>query len=287
MKKLRLSAQLNLYPRVAGEGFGEFLKNSMTFNREVGFDAVDFSMDLLGLSATGWEARAELAKQVSEDVGMRYAVCHLPFGSQVSKTTQSAEVFNEQMHRAIDAAALFGVEHAVLHPNSTTLKMRDFDRAAQYDLVMSHLAPFAEHAARVGVSLALENMRVVPSFVPVHRYCQSPEDLCRVADALGIGVCWDFGHAHISGIQQSEGLAYVGNRLRVIHIHDNFATEDEHILPFTGTVDWRDAMHGLALVGYEGLLNLELAAGRVPAVARRPFAQYAVAAATELMEYIE
>jgi len=287
MRKLRLSSQLSFYPRTEGEELGEFLKNSMIFNRDLGFDTVDFSMGLLNLSDVGWQARAELAKRASEEVGMPFAVCHLPFGSQVSKSTQSAESFNEQMHRAIDVAALFGVEHAVLHPNSTTIPMRRFDRTEQYDLVMSHLAPFAEHAARVGVNLALENMRVVPSFVPVHRYCQAPEDLCRVADALGIGVCWDFGHAHISGIKQSEGLAYVGNRLRVIHVNDNFATDDEHILPFTGTVDWRDAMHGLALADYNGVFNFELAVSRVPAIARRPYAQYAVAVATELMGYIE
>ena len=86
---------------------------------------------------------------------------------------------------------------------------------------------------------------------------QMPEELCDVADTLGIGICWDFGHANISGVKQSKGLAYVGKRLKVLHVNDNFAGDDIHILPFTGNVDWRDAMHGLALSEFDGLRKNE------------------------------
>lgn len=152
---------------------------------------------------------------------------------------------------------------------------------------MSHLAPFAEHAAKVGLNIVVENMRVVHENYPVHRYCQTPDELCDIADALGIGICWDFGHANISGVRQSEGLAYVGKRLKVLHVNDNFAGDDIHILPFTGNVDWRDAMHGLALAEFDGLFNFELSVARVPANMREIFAKYVTSAAGTLMSYID
>ena len=191
------------------------------------------------------------------------------------------------MRNAIDAAVMLGVSYAVLHPNTTTVPQRSFDRAAEYEAVMAWLSPIAEYASSVGLALAVENMRVVGDLRPTHRYCQTPEELCEIADALGASVCWDFGHANISGVRQSEALSYVGRRLAVLHVNDNDGIGDDHILPFAGTVDWRDAMHGLALADFKGLFNYEIAASRAPAPMRRAQAEYLLAAARTLMSYIE
>jgi hypothetical protein len=52
-------------------------------------------------------------------------------------------------------------------------------------------------------------------------------------------------------------------------------------------VNWKDAMHGLALTGFEGPFNFELALGRVPASMRGDFADYLIKIANELMSYME
>ena len=144
-----------------------------------------------------------------------------------------------------------------------------------------------EYAEKVGVNVVIENMRVINGARLSHRYCQQPDELCEIADALGIGVCWDFGHANISGIKQSEGLSYVGKRLKVIHVNDNTGIDDDHVPPFIGNVDWSDAMHGLALAEFDGLFNFELSTSRIPENARPAFAKYLLEAANELMTYIE
>ena len=104
---------------------------------------------------------------------------------------------------------------------------------------------------KYGVNIVVENMRPVPKFTPVHRYCQEPEELCRVADKLGIGICWDFGHANLAALRQSKALETVGSRLKMLHVNDNRGIDDDHLPPLFGTVDWRDAMHGLALAGFD------------------------------------
>ena len=75
--------------------------------------------------------------------------------------------------------------------------------------------------------------------------------------------------------------------MKVLHVNDNVGIDDEHLPPFLGSVDWRDAMHGLALAGFDGLFNFELAKERIPAEMRKPFANYVRATATELLTYIE
>lgn len=95
----------------------------------------------------------------------------------------------------------------------------------------------------------------------------------------------DFGHAHINGLKQSEALAYVGSRLKVLHVNDNFAGDDIHLPPFVGKVDWQDAMQGLSEVGFKGLLNYEISTAGKPAGVREAFTKYLIDAAKELMNY--
>ena len=285
MKHLRVSSAFNLHGDLNGD-FSAFTEAGLRFYKEKGFDAIDFDLTLLGLDYEIWQEQADQALAACEKYGLRFEIGHLPF---TGGGTQGAEMdaFCEKMHRAIDAAARLGLGYAVMHPNTSTLPMEKYDRAEQHDRVMRHLSPFAEHAQRVGLNVVVENMRYVPGMRYGHRYCQSPDELCAVADALGVGVCWDFGHANLSGVKQSEGLAYVGKRLKVIHVNDNTAIDDEHILPFTGSVDWHDAMHGLAAAEFDGLFNFELAAYKLPDGMRSAYADYVIAAAKELTIYIK
>ena len=287
MKKIRISSAFNLHS-CSKEDLSEYVRNGLNFYKEVGFDAADLGIPLLDLNSDGWRPQVEQILSDSDDIGIHFELCHLPFiGGGGAKSEEYMKAFNERMHRAIDAAALLGADFAVMHPNATTLPMKKYNRVEQYDNVMKHLAPFAEYASKVGLNVVVENMRVIPGMTVSHRYGQSPDELCEIADALGIGVCWDFGHANISGVKQSEGLAYIGKRLKVTHVNDNCAIDDEHILPFTGNVDWRDAMHGLALAEFDGLLNFELSADKLPRSMRKAYAACVIEAAKELISYIE
>lgn len=290
MNPLRLSSGINLhsFPK---DDIVEYVCQGVDFLKKHGFDAADFPMNsMVKLMGDRLEEGVAISRDYARSAGVAFEVCHLPFGVKVGGTEEEVRPFNEAMHKAIDAAKLLGVEYAVLHPNTTTVPMECFDRQAQYDSVMAHLTPFAEHAAKIGLNIVVENMRVVPNGTPVHRYCQNPDELCDIADALGIGICWDFGHANInakdSGIPQSEALAYVGSRLKVLHVNDNVAEDDLHLPPFIGNTDWKDAMKGLASTGFNGLFNYELGTARIASSLRDDFARYIVDAAKEIMSYL-
>ncbi len=283
---MRISSKLILNPDLKGN-ICEYIKDGICFLKNAGFDAADFSFNIIEFIEGDWNLYIERALADAAEAGIKFEVCHLPFSVEISKDPKLIPAFNIRMHKAIDAAALLGVDFAVLHPNAVTLTMDTFNRVKQYDLVMNHLAPFAEHAQKVGVNIAIENMRYVPSHIPSHRYCQEPDELCEIADALGFGVCWDFGHANISINKQSEALSYIGKRLKVLHVNDNNGVDDIHIPPFTGNTDWKDAMHGLALAEFDGLFNYELKTALIPRALHESFAKYMIDSAHELISYIK
>ena len=287
MKTFKISSTTNLYS-CEEKGTAEYVKKEIAFQKEHGFDAIDLNLCSVDYLAEDWQKNIEGMIEAANAQGMRFEMCHLPFIQAGAKLEGEAyEIFRIRKMRAIEAAKMVGAGYAVMHPNGTTLPQKNYDEKEQFEFVMKYLSPFAEYASKLGVNVVVENMRVYPSIVASRRYAQTPEELCRIADALGIGVCWDFGHANISGLRQSEALAYVGKRLKVLHINDNFGIGDDHVPPFVGNVDWKDAMHGLALVGFDGVLNFEISTQKIPNELRPALAKYLVSSAKTLMSYIK
>ena len=287
MKKLKVSSSLQLhsFPK---DNFAEYVTKGLEFHKRMGFEAANLDLINPIFDADGWQPIIEKIHEASLENEIDIKIAHLPFaGGSVQKNEEFLAKLHDKICRAADAAVMLGVDHAVMHAVVPTLPMKTFNRAEQYDLVMKNLSPIVEYANKIGLDVVLENMRITPHFIASHRYCQDPEDLCRVADALGIGVCWDFGHANINGGKQSEGLAYIGKRLKVIHVNDNGGFEDDHLLPFMGNIDWKDAMHGLALAEFDGLFNYEIATAKWPSEVREQTATYLLKVADVLMSYIE
>lgn len=287
MEKIRIAAQLAFqdHPK---ENISEYIRAGLLLHKEIGFDAADFSTTVLDLSSDAWKPAAEQALADSKEIGMPLAVCHLPFVKGGNRQSEEyMEDLKQKILRAIEAAAVLQVERAVIHTNTGTLVMPDYRPAEQLEWALRHIEPFVEHAAKLGVNLVVENMPVAPGARITHRFSQWAEEICQIADTFGIGVCWDFGHANVSGVRQSEGLAYVGKRLKMVHVHDNCAMTDEHLMPFTGTVDWKDAMQGLAAIGFDGVFDMELNPAKLPAPLRKGHARLALETAQYLMTYMK
>ena len=285
MKKLRISSKLNLHycPK---DNLEEYNYQGLLFHKKLGLDAADYSLSQIDFMESGWEKYIEAMLRNSEKVGIKFEICHIPF-LKMKCTPEEEATHPTVVRRSIDAAKMLGVDFAVIHPNGFTEPLDQFDRRKKFESTMKYLGPAAEYAAQKGVNIVVENMRLVPKVYPVHRYCQDPDELCEVADALGVGICWDFGHANICGLKQSEALAYIGSRLKVLHVNDNMGIGDDHLAPFLGNTDWEDAMHGLALCNFNGLFNYEIAMDHLPKEVKEDYARYLVHAAQKLITMVK
>jgi len=123
---------------------------------------------------------------------------------------------------------------------------------------------------------------------------RSLEEICRIAEPLGVrvaaevipnrlsdptslvaileneiegirpGICLDFGHAHLLG-EVADAVEAVAEHVIATHVHDNHGRDDEHLVPFMGSIDWDLALVTMQKIGYEGTYMMELAGGRSPA----------------------
>ena len=93
------------------------------------------------------------------------------------------------------------------------------------------------------MGICIENMADFPGQGYKRSYCAEVEQLCDLVDTLAerhenVGICWDFGHANLVYKDQTSCLRYMGQRLKVTHVHDNRGEFDEHRLPYLGNVNW-------------------------------------------------
>jgi sugar phosphate isomerase/epimerase len=113
---------------------------------------------------------------------------------------------------------------------------------------VEHLRAFAKP---LGVRILLEN---IPNEL------STPERLVefiRAAHFDDVGVCFDFGHAHImSDVPQA--FETVKSLVHSTHVHDNVKKEDSHLWPGSGSIDWKQAMELLRSAPHTPPLLLEV-----------------------------
>jgi sugar phosphate isomerase/epimerase len=117
------------------------------------------------------------------------------------------------------------------------------------------LDAIARLAEDVGVRIAVE---VIPNRL------SDPDSLVRLleneCEDTRTGICLDFGHAHMMG-EVADAVETVAEHIMTTHIHDNHGREDEHLVPYRGSIDWDQALVTMQKIGYEGTYLMELAGG--------------------------
>ncbi len=114
-------------------------------------------------------------------------------------------------------------------------------------------------AEPLGVRIAVE---VIPNRL------SDPSSLVTILedelDGNGTGICLDFGHAHLMG-EVADAVETVAEHIITTHVHDNHRRDDDHLVPYRGTIDWDQALVTMQKIGYEGTYLMELAATGDPA----------------------
>jgi sugar phosphate isomerase/epimerase len=137
--------------------------------------------------------------------------------------------------------------------------------AASGDNSRAAAARSAEEICRLaeplGVRVALE---VIPNDLSSAQALVTMLD--RDFDGTSVGLCMDFGHAHLMG-DVADAIEVTAEHLVTTHVHDNTRRDDSHLVPYQGTIDWAGALMSMRKIGYDGTYMMELAnTGNVTAV---------------------
>ena len=76
-------------------------------------------------------------------------------------------------------------------------------------------------------------------------------------------VCMDTGHTNKSyrfpgQPSPAEMIRRLGKNIEILHLHDNDCMTDQHKVPGSGNIDWKEVLTALREIGYNGVYNMEL-----------------------------
>ena len=132
-----------------------------------------------------------------------------------------------------------GIDLVVMHLTSK-------DVAPEYGEVgLNRLKEIVAYASELGVSVAFENTKVKG----YQEYV--------IQNIKEAGICFDSGHYH-AHFNDELDFNLFNNKIFAVHLHDNHGTEDEHLLPFDGTLNWEYIMKELKDNHYDGPITMEL-----------------------------
>ncbi len=199
------------------------------------------------------QSRRVFYKQI-EQAGIKLVDAHSPYGPecdlmlpddmrQVGQARQNLVL--EMVHEAGVKSCCFHLGNPIAFPQFTLDELHTF--------ICRTLEKLLKRAEELDIVICIENV-----FKPLNTVSEILS-LVKKFDTPYLGVCYDAGHANImeKGMNfsdsrpwgQWEGRGEVEWEKDVLtqllphivncHLHDNFASQDEHALPGSGTVDWQ------------------------------------------------
>jgi sugar phosphate isomerase/epimerase len=183
----------------------------------------------------------------------------------------------EEIKRALESAEHIPFATCVLHLGLDGDPWSDY--ALEYALTaVEHLKAFA---GPLGVRLLLENLRNDVA-TPGHLL-----DILRIGHFDSTGICFDVGHAFLTGHLEAQTFALLRAKLTELHLHDNFGPPlagvtypgnpgkpDAHLWPASGTerpstlatgsIAWREIYALIATLPAETPAILEVSDTQAP-----------------------
>lgn len=152
----------------------------------------------------------------------------------------------DEIKRALEIAETVPFRYLIQHLG---VAWEEFDER-KIDSAFSALEEINLFARQRGVEVLLEN---IPNELSTAERLMMFLNMTH----LSLNVCFDVGHAHMRGSIENE-YQVLKSRIRSTHVHDNNGTDDSHLFPGKGSVDWPRTMDLLRSAAGQYPLVLEL-----------------------------
>lgn len=281
MLKLGVQTKNVVYDNCPEEGFALL--------RRAGFSCADFSLNgyLLNQEIYRWEVNPFFDRSIQEleaffaphrngarAAGITISQMHMPYPIYVPGGSRELNeyLWHVVAPKSMEVCAFFGCPYMVIHG----FKLAHFlgSEEQEWGKTKEFLEFLAPMARKLGITLCIENLYDNLGGHLVEGPCcdaaKAAERIDRMNEAYQgevLGFCFDTGHANLVGLDFEDFLTTLGNRLKVLHIHDNDGISDLHQIPFTFTktrenrpsTDWDGFIRGLKNIDFQGVLSFETA----------------------------
>ena len=273
MKKRLVSISIDCLQETYGD------RRALEIARDCGADAVDFTLTLAdndyrkkdGLYARGDEAvRAYYTeiKNYANALGLVIGQTHGKMtGFRNIKDEDDALVENTRLD-CIATAAL-GAPVCVVHNASSIFFGPAPDPALMHRMSFELFSRIIPHAAACGVKIATETFGDAVKYSACDFFGNIDEFQKAYAAVMAVPelrdhftACVDTGHSNkamrYGNPKPADVIRRLGKTVTVLHLNDNDTLTDQHKIPMTGTIDWKDVFDALDEIGYDGIYNMEL-----------------------------
>lgn len=212
---------------------------------------------------TVWSDDSPIAeyKRLADEYGLLYHSIHGPSDGKAFVTNmwspgEEGKTATDEIIHCLEVCSENEVGMLVSHVHSGF--EYELPDVTSRECAIENFGRLADRAAELGVKLALENIEGVEFLaVLLDAFCEHP----------AVGFCYDTGHERCYCGGRDLTLDF-GEHLIATHIHDNFGAsypdgrigsrDDMHMLPFDGIVDWQRIAERLDVLGYDGVMMLEV-----------------------------
>jgi len=219
---------------------------------KLGYDGADIAFDYCTqkpdypFMTDKYEDWAEQVRETAENRSITITHAHAPF---------DASATGEIVERTFRAAEIMGVKYIVAHPVWRRSDKTIIDHPDEFIETNLPLAKaMTESAQSHNLTLLSENLLWGASTDP-----KNIADLAAETNSPNFGWCLDTGHAHAFGVNlNTETLTKLKTPPKSLHIQDTHGDKrDEHLIPYDGTIDWKELCKALNAIGYTGEVVLE------------------------------
>lgn len=227
-----------------------------------GFKYLDFSFYTFVMDkghpfmGDDWRDMILRAKERADAMGMTFVQAHSPAVQVLTESEFDRNV--EGTVRSIEACGMLGIKNTVIHTGASAALRYPTHKKEYFEANRRFLDALTPAMEKYEVSVLIENScekNTGGAYFPM-----TGKDMNDFLDFIGhplYGACYDMGHAHIQGLNVHDEIVELGDNLKAVHIHDNQADRDSHILPFTATFDMDSMMKGFVDSGYKGYFTFE------------------------------
>lgn len=249
--------------------------------REAGFEAIDWNIDNL------WEARrirsgdlsghcylAESFEATMEETafereqivknGLAVTQAHAPFPAYVFGCPESLDYAIGVYKNCIRLCDAVGCKNLIIHgitpPAWSGRELHELADECNEKLYRSLIPTLLDS----DVTVCLENLFVRGGKILRLGVCSDPHEAADCIDRYNalagkdcFGFCLDTGHLNLLHGDFYKYITILGGRIKALHIHDNDGQDDEHLAPFTGSIDWENFCMCMREIGYTGDLSFE------------------------------
>ena len=245
--------------------------------KSIDVDAVDFSLiehdyrkegDIYSKSDAEIVAHMNEVRERAAELGIEIGQTHGRIvGFCGDKEKDAATLRNARLDCL--ATSALGAKYCVMHTVTSMVFGKNADPDVMRRINFDMFTQILPYAKEFDVKVATETYGDAPGigciefFGDMNEFIRGYDMISEASEyADHFCVCMDTGHTHRSvrfGCPSvAECIKMLGDRIEVLHLNDNDGVFDQHKIPMTGTINWKDTFDALDEIGYHGNYNMEL-----------------------------